>query len=273
MNCFICSTCGTQYAATEVPPEKCAICTDERQYVPPSGQSWTTLSELQKTHKATFHPEGELIGIGTDKQIGIGQRALLLRTPHGNILWDGISLVNPLIHELINGIGGLTAIAISHPHFYTSMVEWSHAFGDIPVYIHDADRDWVMRSDPILRFWNRDICQIAPGVTLIRCGGHFEGSTVLHWADGAEGRGALLSGDTLQVAPDRAHLAFMRSYPNYIPLGATTVQSISDRLLPWKFEAIYGAFWSATILTDGKSAFQRSVSRHLKWLNSDVTLN
>ena len=29
----------------------------------------------------------------------------------------------------MNELGGIAAIAISHPHYYTSMVEWSRAFG------------------------------------------------------------------------------------------------------------------------------------------------
>jgi hypothetical protein len=156
------------------------------------------------------------------------------------------------------------------PALLHRMVEWSYAFGGVPVYIHEADRDWDVRPDAALRSWSGDTYEIASGVTLIRCGGHFEGSTILHWAGGAEGRGAVLSGDTLQVVPDRSHLAFMRSYPNYIPLGAAAVQSISERMSPWEFEAVYGAFWNATILSEAKDAFQRSVIRHLAWLDAEL---
>lgn len=128
-----------------------------------------------------------------------------------------------------------------------------------------------MREDACLRFWNGHTNEILPGLTLIRCGGHFPGATVLHVADLSQGRGAVLSGDTLQVLPDSSHLGFMRSYPNYIPLGDATVAKIADRMSSWQFEAIYGAFWGATILSDGRGAFERSIARHLRWVREDTS--
>ena len=53
---------------------------------------------------------------------GIGQRALLVRTREGNILWDCVSLIDSDTVALIKALGGIYAIAISHPHYYTSMV-------------------------------------------------------------------------------------------------------------------------------------------------------
>jgi hypothetical protein len=37
----------------------------------------------------------------------INQRALLLRTPHGNILWDCIANLDPATQTLITALGGL----------------------------------------------------------------------------------------------------------------------------------------------------------------------
>lgn len=34
--------------------------------------------------------EPDLYAIGTTPEFGIGQRALLVRTPHGNLLWDRV---------------------------------------------------------------------------------------------------------------------------------------------------------------------------------------
>ncbi|WP_428483404.1 MBL fold metallo-hydrolase [Rhodopila sp.] len=218
----------------------------------------------------TVRDEAGLIGIGTSPNFGIGQRALLVQTPDGNILWDCISLVEPAAVALIKGLGGLAAIAISHPHYYTTMLEWSRAFGGVPVHLHAADRAWVMRNGPEIVFWEGDSKTLAPGLTLIRCGGHFEGGTVLHHAAGAAGRGALLSGDILQVVADRAHLGFMRSYPNFIPLGAAAVRAIAARLQPWSFDAIYGAFWNGVIPRDAMTALTRSVQRHIDWLGRDA---
>jgi glyoxylase-like metal-dependent hydrolase (beta-lactamase superfamily II) len=191
-------------------------------------------------------------------------------TDQGYVLWDCVSLVSDVMVDLIKGLGGLRAIAISHPHYYTTMVEWSRAFGDIPVYLHEADREWIMRNDDCLQLWTGDTKEIAPGMTLVRLGGHYDGGTIMHWAQGAEGRGALLSGDILQVVADRKHLGFMRSYPNFIPHGAAAVQKIADRVKPFSYDKIYGAFWNAVISDDGEKAMEKSVARHLDWLQRDI---
>ena len=147
----------------------------------------------------------------------------MLRSPAGNILWDCISFLDDTTVTIIKALGGLAGIACSHPHFLASVVEWSHAFDSVPVYLHAMDRKFVTRLDPVVTFWEGDRMELTEGVTLIRCGGHFPGSSVLHWAQGAEGQGVLLTGDTLQVRPDKG-LTFMHSYPNLIPLDPVTVQ-------------------------------------------------
>ena len=267
---WICTTCGTQYEPSEHPAPACSICDEERQYVLPTGQIWTTLSKLRKSHMATFRREGELIGIGTSPQIGIGQRALLVRTPHGNVLWDCISLIDDAIVEIIDALGRIKAIAISHPHYYTSMVDWSAAFGGIPVYLHAADKSWIMRSAPCLKLWSGETKELLPGLRLIRVGGHFDGGTVMHWAQGAGNKGALLSGDLLQVTQDRKFVSFMWSYPNFIPLGEKAVSAIAKRLEPWTYEVIYGAFWDRFIAKDGTKVTEKSVARHIAILQRDA---
>lgn len=267
---WICTTCGTQYEPSEHPRPLCSICDEERQYILPTGQTWTTAAKLRKSHTATFRREAELIGIGTSPTFGIGQRALLVRTPQGNVLWDCVSLIDDAIVEIINGLGGLKAIAISHPHYYTSMVDWSVAFGGIPVYLHAADRSWIMRSAPCLQLWSEQTKEILPGLTLIRVGGHFEGGTVMHWAQGAENKGALLSGDLLQVTPDRKFVSFMWSFPNFIPLGERAVRAVAARLELWTYEVIYGAFWDRVIANDGTNVTKKSVARHIAILQRDA---
>jgi glyoxylase-like metal-dependent hydrolase (beta-lactamase superfamily II) len=205
-----------------------------------------------------------LIGIGIEPQFAIGQRALFLRRPKGNILWDCIPLLDEAVVEAVTAMGGIKAIAISHPHYYSSMVEWSRAFGGIPLYLHAADKQWVMRPDPAIVFWDGETKALDDGLTLIRCGGHFDGGTVLHWVDGEGGKGALLSGDIIQVVPDRKHVSFMYSYPNYIPLPASAVRRIVTAVERFEFNRIYGAFWDMVIETDGKEAVRRSAARYLK---------
>ncbi len=263
-SCFICKTCGVQFAETAEPPPACQICDDERQYVPPSGQQWTTLDKLRRSHRNSFQQqEPNLIGIGTMPEFAIGQRALLLRTPHGNFLWDCISLIDDATVAIVRGLGGLAGIAISHPHYYASMLEWSRAFDDAPIYLHAADLEWVMRSGSAIEFWEDEQKELAPGVTLIRCGGHFPGATVLHWADGADGQGVLLSGDVIAVMPDGA-ASFMFSYPNAIPLPAASVQAIGDVVAPFRFDRVYGAFWERVIKTNGGAVVAQSVARYLR---------
>jgi 4-hydroxythreonine-4-phosphate dehydrogenase len=175
--------------------------------------------------------EPDLYGIGTIPGFAIGQRALLVRTPHGNVLWDCITLIDDATVDLVHALGGITAIAISHPHYYSCMVEWAHAF-DVPVWLHAADRGEVKRPDPKLRFWTGATTTLLGDLTLINAPGHFDGAAMLHWPAGAEGRGALLSGDIVQVSADRKTAGFMRSYPNWIPLGPTGVQRIADAVGP-----------------------------------------
>src|SRR5262249_45976317 len=200
---FICCTCGTQYPESAAPPHDCLICNEERQYVGWKGQIWTTLDELRADHGNRITPEGPgLLGIGTEPKFAIGQRALYLRTPQGGVLWDCISLIDDITLGKLQSLGGVRAMAISHPHYYSSMIEWSRALGDVPVYLHEADSQWVVRHDRAVVFWAGATREILPGITLIRCGGHFAGATVLHWADGAEGLGAVLSGDVIMVGQD-----------------------------------------------------------------------
>ncbi|MBV8092709.1 MAG: MBL fold metallo-hydrolase [Acetobacteraceae bacterium] len=260
---FICTTCGTQYPPSSEPPRSCPICEDARQYVNPLGQEWTTLAEMRQTHFNAYRAYAPgLTGVGTMPHFAIGQRALLVRTPEGNVLWDCISFLDQGTIEIVRALGGIAAIAISHPHYYTTMVEWSRAFG-AAVYLHEADRKWVMRPDPCLAFWGGETRPILPGLTLIRAGGHFPGGTVLH----SESHRALLAGDITQVGPDQ-HVSFMWSYPNLIPLDAASVRRIARALEPYDFDSIYGAFWGKEIFRDGKAVLARSVERYLRAIST-----
>jgi hypothetical protein len=264
MACFICVQCGTQYPDSPSPPPSCPVCEDERQFVRWDGQAWTTLAELRNSH--ALEEEADAFGVTAFQvapRFGIGQRALLVATPHGNILWDCLALLTTRLIDRIRAAGGLSAIAISHPHFYTAMAEWSDAFGGVPIFVHAADRDWVRRPVRAIEHWAGDTLKIAPDVTLIRCGGHFPGSAAMHWAGSNDGAGALFSGDTLQVTADRRHVSFMHSFPNIVPLGAAAVSRIGAAVAPFRFDRVYGAFWRLTIASDAKAAVERSVERYL----------
>ncbi|GAA4436433.1 MBL fold metallo-hydrolase [Pontibacter saemangeumensis] len=260
----ICVTCGAQFAATGATPGHCPVCEDERQYVNWDGQAWTTSESLKKEHHNTFQEaEPHLTSIRTEPRFGIGQKCFVLQTSSGNVLWDCISLLDEATADRIQQFGGLRAIVISHPHFYASMVEWSHAFGDIPVYIHAQDRQWVMRPDAVISFWEGETLTLWDGLEVIKTGGHFPGSCVLYWPEGANGKGALLTGDTIHVNMDRRSVSFMHSFPNLIPLRKPQVEGIRDALAGLAFERIYAAF-DTHIASGARTAFDKSVKRYLR---------
>ncbi len=264
MPAFICTACGMQYASSEAPPAQCRVCEDERQFTPPGGQSWTTLDLLAARHLNAFRQhEPGLIGIGTLPSFAIGQRALLVCTPHGNVLWDCISLIDEATVTLIKGLGGLSAIAISHPHFYTTLVEWSRAFGNVPVHLHADDSAWVMRPDPCIKPWQGETYELLSGLTLVRGGGHFPGGTMLHWAAGAEGRGVVCSADIARVNLDRKSFTFMRSYPNNIPLSEKGVGAIGAALAPFQFDRVYSHFFDLVMPAGAKRILQASIERYV----------
>jgi hypothetical protein len=265
---WICQTCGVQYPPSEQPPSHCAICEDPRQYVSPMGQQWTTLDHLRAAHRNAWRrEEPKLWSIRTEPGFGIQQQAWLVATPHGNVLWDCITLLDDATIDLIQALGGIQAIAISHPHYYSTMIEWSQAFGDVPVYLHELDRDWVQRTSPRVVFWSGASHQLLPGLTLVHCGGHFDGYQVLHWAGSREGRGAILAGDQPQVAMDRRWVTFLYSYPNMVPLSEAAVERITRALEPYEYDRLYGAF-GRHVLADAKQAVLRSAARYIQHLRT-----
>ncbi len=263
MTHFICTTCGVQFAERLTPPTSCPICEDERQFVNPNGQSWTTIDTLRSSHSLRLEDyEPNLVAVVMEPSLAIGQRPLLVRSPGGNVLWDCTPLIDDQTVRAIQALGGIGAIAISHPHFYASMVEWSHAFGGVPVHLPSADRDFVMHDDPVLRFWDGDGLDLWDGIRVVRCGGHFTGSSVLHWPAGADGSGAILTGDTIGVAADRRWVTFMRSYPNEIPLGPSALGGIERSLDPLSFDRIYSAWPGDVVARNAKDAVFRSIARY-----------
>jgi hypothetical protein len=270
VHAYICATCGVQYEPSQKPAASCTVCEDARQYVGWDGQVWTTLDELRVGHSNRIEElEPGLTGIGTEPNFAIGQRALLVRTGEGNLLWDCITLMDDATVTKVRGLGGIAAIAISHPHYYSAMVEWSREF-EAPIYLHEADRRWVMRPAPAIQFWPGETLALFGGLSLLRLGGHFPGATVCHWPAGAAGEGALLAGDVLQVVPDRRFVSFMYSYPNLIPLPAHVVARMARRVAEFRFDRVYGAWWDRVVQHDGHNAVARSAERYVAALASEA---
>jgi len=270
MTIWMCATCGVENADALQPPAGCPICADDRQYLPATGQLWTTMPDVRQGRKATVDiVEPNLYGITVTPRVGIGHRPLLVQTPAGNLLWDAPGFFDDALLEAIQALGGLGAIASSHPHLTGAAVSIGQRLGGPPIYWNEDDRRWIQRPDAAIEFW-RGTKEILPGLTLIQCGGHFAGSAVLHWAAGAQGRGAILTGDTIRPGADRATVSFMRSYPNLIPLSARSVRKIVDAVAPWPFDRIHGGFAGELIASNAAEAVRFSAARYIAWLNDEI---
>ena len=268
MPAWICRTCAVQHEDTEQPPTECAICLDERQYVGHGGQRWTTMSELlETTANDRREEEPSLLGIGVKPPVAIGQRALLVQTPDGNVLWDCVPVLDDATREHVESLGGISAICMSHPHFYAAHVDWADAF-DATIHIPRADEQWIQRRSPRIELFDDEV-EPVPGVGMVRIGGHFEGASVLHWPAGSEGRGALLTGDTIMVVQDREWVSFMWSYPNLLPLGAEDIDGIARRVAGLRFARVYGGWWGHVIDDDGAGVVARSAHRYVERLRGD----
>ncbi len=260
---WICSTCGTQQEPSPEPPARCAICEDERQYVGWDGQRWTTRRELARTHRIRFEEDDGIAALGLSPAFAIDQRALLVPMGSSNLLWECVSLLTDEALALVAARGGVACMAISHPHFYASMHDWSEALGGVPIYLHEADHQWVQRRSPYIRYWSGERLQLTEDIELIHLAGHFAGSTGLWWKTGPRRGGSLLPGDALQVAMDRRHTTFMYSYPNAIPLNPAVVRSLRDTVAPLSFADVFGYTWGRNIIGDAHRAVDRSFDRYL----------
>lgn len=267
MTAWICVTCGAQHPDSPHPPPGCAICEDERQFIGPGGQRWTAPRELAADHATVLADvEPDLVGIGVEPSFGIGQRALLVRTADGNVLWDCVPLLDDHARERVAALGGIGAICVSHPHFYASMVDWAEHF-DARILLERSDAEWVCRPSERMEFFD-ERAEPVPGVTVARVGGHFAGSSVLHWP-GADGRGVLLTGDSIQVMADTAWVSFMWSYPNALPLDERTVTGIAERAAAFRFERLYGGWWEKRMGPGADEAVARSARRYVARLRGE----
>ncbi|MCB9832566.1 MAG: MBL fold metallo-hydrolase [Planctomycetes bacterium] len=260
----ICATCGTQYPATERPPKDCVICEDDRQYVGWKGQRWTSAAELALRHRVLVEDDDGVLGLSVTPDLAIDQRACLIPGARGNVLWEALPMVDAEALAALRARGGVALIAISHPHFYSSMVDWSEALGGVPILLHEADRRFVMRPHPAIEFWSGDRLDVASDLSLIRCGGHFAGSTALHWRRGPRPGGALFTGDALQVGLGRRQVAFMYSYPNLVPMNTSAIESMRDRLAALDFEDVFGYARGRNIIGGARAAVDQSFARHLE---------
>jgi len=267
---YICAACGVQFAETSSEPARCPICEDSRAFGRERGprQRWTSLAELRTNHRNRIRRiDPDVVSITTEPTFSVGHHCVLVRGESGNVLWDCISLIDDATIEAVRDLGGVSAIAISHPHFYGCMVEWSRAFGNVPIYVHGADREWVLRSDPAVVLWDGDRLRVNDELTLVHCGGHFDGGTVLHWAGRNGGAGRLLTGDVIAVLSDH-DVTFMHNYPKQIPLPASAIHRIVEAIESLEFDRIYGCWPQNLISAGAKQVVLSSAERYIQHVAS-----
>lgn len=257
----ICKTCGTRYAEEKFNPEECPVCLDDRQYVNPAGQRWVSYEELQKKYSIKFSRIREdIYELSVMPSFGIGQKAHLILSEEGNILWDCLPFLDEPASAFIKSLGGLKAIAISHPHYYGIMHEWAREF-DCPVYLHENDREWVMDKEKHLNFWKGEGLKLSRELKILCVGGHFPGSTVLHFTPENQ-HPALFIGDSFYLSLSKKHLSAMYSYPNNIPLKKKELFRTFGKIEPLDFDALFGAFAWQNLYEGGREVFRHSLERY-----------
>ncbi|MCB9992450.1 MAG: MBL fold metallo-hydrolase [Hyphomicrobiaceae bacterium] len=267
---WFCKTCATEYPAGATPPEACPICEDERQWVPADGQQWVAGDELARNHANDIRElEPGLFGIGVAPAFAIGQITFFIPGENGGILWDGVPLLDDRTIGWLNARGGVRAMVMSHPHLYGALATNSEKLGNCPVYLPAADRQWLQRPTPNARYFDSGHLDLGGGISVHVTGGHFDGSSFLHWPAGAEGEGVLLTGDTLFVSQDRRHVSFLYSTPNRVPLGLNAVRRIVEKTEPLPYDRIYSSWWGSVISQDAKGAVARSEARWKRLLTAD----
>ncbi|MEW1981964.1 hydrolase [Citricoccus sp. NPDC079358] len=287
----LCATCGVEQAGStaDALPAVCAICADDRQWVPADGQRWITVGELRTSGASTEVTELEpnLWAVRVSGGVGIGQHAKILVTGAGNLMVDVPAYIDRAAVDAVLGLGGLAGIIASHPHMYGTQSAWAEACGGadgpVPVYISAPDAGWLARRPANTIVWSDSLMPLAglaeqigpaeptrpaglpgsPVVTASQPGGHFPGSVVVHFT-GQDGVGVLLAGDTVGVARDRAWATFMRSFPNYLPLSGAVAQRIAGHLDRYDYERLYDNF-SGVIASEAAAVVHRSARRHADW--------
>lgn len=253
----ICKTCGTRYSKHLFAEDKCSICLDERQYVKSYGQQWVSYNQLAENHTIKIKLlSDDLYELKILPSFAIAQRAFFIKSDFGNILWDCIPFIDQPTVDFIKNNGGLKAIVISHPHYYSLMNEWAKVF-ECPIYLHQKDEEWIMDNKTSVTFWNGDKKKLNDDFTIHKIGGHFAGSSVLE-TKLSSFKKSLFVGDTLYLSRDKKHLSVMFSYPNVIPLSNQENLKVFKKIDEIEFDSLFGAFSFQTLKSDAQKVFNKS---------------
>ncbi|WP_222432346.1 MBL fold metallo-hydrolase [Leekyejoonella antrihumi] len=263
----ICATCGVE---SDIALTTCPICADERRYIPAGGQVWVNLEDAASIpyDLTVRRVEPKLFSLHREPTFATGYWSMLVQTDRGNLLWDPLNFLDGKVVDRVRRLGGVDAIAASHPHTFGAQVSWSHAFNHAPVWVNSDDMNWLLRRDPVIRPWSGTQV-VLPAVELVQCGGHFPGSAVLHWQHGCSGRGVLLTGDTVADATADGHVAFLRSHANRIPLSGAVIERIVRRLEAYDYERLYSSN-GVGVYRDAKRAVRRSADNYICSILEDL---
>jgi glyoxylase-like metal-dependent hydrolase (beta-lactamase superfamily II) len=266
---WICDGCGLEHAGSPDPPpldgcvlDRGPVSDEELGDLGPHTRQWLTFAELAaQPHSIEYRDHGR--GVHSFRRVprlGIGQWSFLVSTPAGNLLWDPPAYLDDEVEALVRGLGGVAAIATSHPHMFAAQVSWSHAFGRAPVLVNSSGKEWLPRPDAVIEFWDGEV-QPLPGIRVIWLGGHMPSSAVALTPDGS-----LLAGDTVAGSLDPGWLSFQRNYPRHVPLSAGTVQRLIDGLDDLQFDRLYTLGGDA-IEHDAHDVVRKAARRHIGWVS------
>lgn len=268
MTKYTCKACGVQQSSTHAIPGQCPICKDDRQNIPAADQQWLILAQHYNKHEANWTQlETGIHQLPTSFDCGIGQDAHLIQTKNGNYLWDCVPLISDEWVDKIHAMGGLKSIVISHPHFYSNAACWSANFGNIPIYIHHNDKIWVQDMSDNILFWQGETLRLEDDLTIINCGGHFDGSCVLHWSGASDGKSVIFAGDTINPmgGANAKQVIFRHSFSRKITLPAHKVSNIGRIMSNFSYERLYGAFRSR-IINNADKITQDCIAKHTEAL-------
>ncbi|OBG45981.1 hydrolase [Mycolicibacterium fortuitum] len=269
MPTWICTGCGVEHPDSDAEPADSCVLTseivsiEERGDLPPHG-TWTTLDDLAAQPHHTEHVDhGRGVhSLRRAPKFAIGHRSFLVQTAHGNLLWDSPGYLDDEIIGLVHGLGGVAAVAASHPHMFGAQLSWSRAFGGVPVYVNTLDAEWLPAPDPLIQQWTGEL-EPLPGLRLIHVGGHMRGSSVALTADGT-----LLVGDTISGGLAKNWVSFQRNFLKHVPLSAAVVRRIVDRLDGYEYDRLY-TLGGDEIDSAAKDVVHRSAETHIRWVSGE----
>jgi len=247
MTRFLCTNCGFWQSAPTA-PVSCPVCTDFRHTPPEVGFLFLTEAEAARTAHCSWKEGGDegVWAFSCDPRFGIGPRGYLLAHPAGNVFFDGTSWYGPEALDWLASRGGMRWLSASHPHAYGALWQLQERF-DPTVAVQVRDLPWT--NDFWVTWPFDDRLELAPGLELIHTGGHFDGHSVLYWAE----KRLLFAGDMLKFHFDGERLTGIsthKAFNRHIPMSHAEVARYRAVVEPLDFEAVYTTFDRAACTRD-----------------------